>query len=72
MKEQALLKQKKYEMFRVMCLDKALEQYSTLKLLQKGLGDSRDLNKGNIEGTVISAEAEWSRHSHFLKRLSDY
>lgn len=65
MKEQALLKQKKCETFCVMCLDKALEQYSTLKLLQKELGDSRDLNKENIESTVISAEAEWSRCSHF-------
>lgn len=43
------MKQKKYETFCVMYLDKALEQYSTLKLLQKELGDSRDLNKGNIE-----------------------
>lgn len=65
MKEQALLKQKKYETFCLMCLDKALEQFSTLKLLQKELSDSRDLNKENIELTVISDEAEWSRHSHF-------
>lgn len=50
-----------------MCLDKTLEQYSTLKLLQKELGDSRELNKENIKWSVISAEAEWSRHSHFKK-----
>lgn len=50
-----------------MCLDKALEQYSTLKLLQKELGDSRELNKENIEWSVISSEAEWSRHSYFKK-----
>ena len=49
MKEQALLKQKKYETFCVMYLDKAFQQYSALKLLQKELGDSRDLNKENIE-----------------------
>lgn len=49
MKEQTLLKQKNYETFSLMCLDKALEQYSTLKLLQKELGASRDLNKENIE-----------------------
>lgn len=49
MKEEALLKQKKYETFCLMCLDKALEQYSTLKLLQKESGESRDLNKENIE-----------------------
>lgn len=56
---------KKYATFCVTYLDKALEQYSTRALLQKELGDSRDPNKANIEWTVISAEAEWSRHSHF-------
>jgi len=40
---------KMYETFYMMYLDKALEQYSTLKLLQKEFGDSRDLNKENIE-----------------------
>lgn len=55
MKEQALLKQQKEiqelksKMLCMMYLDKALQQYSTLKLLQKEQGDSRDKNKENIE-----------------------
>lgn len=64
MKEQALLKQQKEiqelksKMLCMMYLDKALQQYSTLKLLQKEQGDSRDTNKENIEWSVISPEVE--------------
>lgn len=39
----------KSKMLCMMYLDKALQQYSTLKLLQKEQGDSRDTNKENIE-----------------------